>query len=118
MVGAQPMTLVLPDAVSGLVILDLRVTVATASSGTSTVNVERCVVSGNPCSATENTWAPIYSTALTLPASNYKSSKGAAPDQNASNLAAGDRFRVNLLSVGASLSDVTVTLTYKANTTT
>jgi hypothetical protein len=115
--GVQNLRLTFPDgAITNIAILDMRVTVNTVSAASSTFNIQRCVVSGVACSATESTWVDIYSTVLTLAASNYKVAKGSAPNQNVGSLVPGDQFRANLVTIGASLADVTVTMTYKYDT--
>jgi hypothetical protein len=112
--GVQNLRLTFPDgAVTNFAILDMRVTVNTVSASSSTFNIQRCVVAAVACSATQNTWVDIYSTVLTLAASNYTVAKGSAPDQNVGSLVVGDKFRASLVTIGASLADVTVEMTYK-----
>jgi hypothetical protein len=111
--GVQPLTLTFPDDSSNWSILDLRVTVNTTSASSSSVNVQRCTAG---CTGTTPTFSAIYSTDLSLSANTRTASKSAAPNQNVSGLAAGDQFKVNLVTIGASLADVTITLTYKQNT--
>jgi hypothetical protein len=116
--GVQNLTLTFPDgSIANLAILDMRVTVGTVSASSSTFNIQRCTVSNAACSATESNWVDIYSTVLTLPASNYTAAKGSAPNQYVGSLVAGDRFRANLVTIGASLANVTVTMTVKYETT-
>jgi hypothetical protein len=116
--GVQNFTLTFPDgSIANLAILDMRVTVGTVSASSSTFNIQRCTVSNAACSATESNWVDIYSTVLTLPASNYTAAKGSAPNQYVGSLVAGDRFRANLVTIGASLANVTVTMTVKYETT-
>jgi hypothetical protein len=114
--GVQNMRLTIPEGATNIALSNMRVTVGTISASSSTFNVQRCVVSSVACSATENTWVDIYSTVLTLAASNYSVTKGSAPDQNVGSLVAGDRFRASLVTIGASLAEVTVTLTVKYET--
>ncbi len=115
--GVQNMTATFPETAVNFAILNFRVTVNTISAGSSTFNIQRCVVTGVACSATESTWVDIYSTVLTLAASNYTVAKGSAPDQNVASLTNGDRFRANLVTIGASLANVTVSMTVKYDTT-
>ena len=115
--GVQNMRLTIPEGATNIAITNMRVTVGTVSSGSSTFNIQRCVVSSIACSATENTWVDIYSSVLTLAASNYTAVKGSAPDQNVGSLVPGDRFRASLVTVGTSLADVTVNMTVKYETT-
>jgi hypothetical protein len=115
--GVQNLKLTFPDgAIANMSILDMRVTVNTVSAASSTFNVQRCVVSSVACSATQSTWVDIYSTVLTLAASNYTVAKGSAPNQNVGSLVAGDQFKASLVTIGASLADVTVEMTYKYDT--
>lgn len=108
--GVQNARALAPEAMTNGILIDARITVGTTSASSSTWNIERCTTSAGNCTATAN----IYSSAVTLNA-NTQSVAGGTP--NTTTIAAGDAFRVNLVSVGASLADVTVTLTYKANTT-
>ena len=112
--GVQNLTLVLPEGIVNPAITDMRVTVNTTSAGSSTFNIQRCTAN---CTGTSPTFANVYSSALTLSADTRTASKTSAPDQNVSGLAAGDQFKANLVTIGASLADITVTMTYKANTT-
>lgn len=115
--GVANMQLTIPEGVTNIALLDMRVTATTYGSGGSTFNIQRCFTGGAACNATTSTWVDIYSSVLTLAASNYTASKGSAPNQNNTSLVAGDRFRASLVSVGSSLADVTVTLTVKYETT-
>jgi hypothetical protein len=115
--GVANMILTIPEGVTNIALLDMRVTATTYGSGSSTFNIQRCFTGGAACTVTASTWVNIYSTNLTLAASTYTAVKGSAPDQNNTALVAGDRFRANLVTVGSSLADVTVTLTVKYETT-
>lgn len=108
--GVQSMTLTLPEGIGAPAITDMRMTVNTTGGSSSTVNIQRCTAS---CTGVSPTFANIYSTNLTLNTNTRTASKGSAPDQNVSGLAAGDQFKVNLVTVGTDLADVTVTMTYK-----
>jgi len=112
--GVQNMTLTFPEVAVNLSILDMRVTVNTTSGSSSTFNIQRCTAS---CGGASPTFANIYSANLSLGANTRTAAKGSAPDQNVSSLAAGDQFKANLVTIGASLSDVSVTMTYKYDTT-
>ena len=114
--GVQNMILTIPEGVTNIALSDMRATVGTISASSSTFNVQRCVVSSVACSATQSTWVDIYSAVLTLAASNYSVTKGSAPNQNVGSLVAGDRFKASLVTIGASLADVTVTMTVKYET--
>jgi hypothetical protein len=111
--GVMPLTLVFPDDSSNWAILDMRVTANTTSASSSAVNIQRCTAS---CTGTSPTFSAIYSSDLSLSANTRTVAKGSAPNQNVSSLAAGDQFKVNLVTIGASLADITVTMTYKQNT--
>jgi hypothetical protein len=115
--GVANLILTIPEGVTNIALLDMRVTAATYSSGSSTFNIQRCFTGGAACNATTSTWVNIYAANLTLAASTYTAVKGSAPDQNNTALVAGDRFRANLVTIGSSLADVTVTLTVKYETT-
>jgi hypothetical protein len=112
--GVQNMTLTFSEVAVNFAILDMRVTANTTSSGSSSFNLQRCTAS---CTGTSPTFANIYSANLTLGTNTRTAAKGSAPDQNVSGLTAGDQFKANLVTIGASLSDVTVTMTYKYDTT-
>jgi len=112
--GVQNMTLALPEGIVNPAITDMRATVNTTSASSSTFNLQRCTAN---CTGTSPTFANIYSTNLTLNANTRTAAKAAAPDQNVTGLAAGDQFKANLVSIGASLADVTVTMTVKYDTT-
>jgi hypothetical protein len=112
--GVQNFTLTFPDgSITNISILDMRATVNTTSASSSTFNIQHCTAS---CTGTSPTFANIYSANLTLSASTRTASKGSAPDQNVSGLAAGDQFKANLVTIGSGLADVTVTMTYKYDT--
>jgi len=112
--GVQNLTLTFPEVAVNYAILDMRVTVNTTSASSSTFNIQRCTAS---CTGTSPTFANIYSTNLTLSASTRTTTKAAAPDQNVTSLTAGDQFKANLITIGSSLADVTVTMTVKYDTT-
>jgi hypothetical protein len=112
--GVQNMTLTLPEGIANPAITDMRVTVNTTSGSSSTFNIQRCTAS---CTGASPTFGDIYSAALTLNASTRTVAKGSAPNQNVSGLAAGDQFKANLVTIGSSLADVTVTMTVKHDTT-
>jgi len=112
--GVQNLTLIFPEAAVNYSILDMRVTVNTTSASGSTFNIQRCTAS---CTGASPTFSNIYSTNLTLSANTRTAAKAAAPDQNVSSLAAGDQFKANLVTIGASLADVTLTMTVKYDTT-
>lgn len=112
--GVQVLTLTIPDGITNPSLTDMRITVNTTSASSSSVNIQRCTAS---CTGTSPTFSAIYSADLSLSANTRTVAKGSAPNQNTSGLAGGDQFKVNLVTVGASLADVAVTMTYKYETT-
>jgi hypothetical protein len=112
--GVQNMTLTFPETAVNFAILNFRVTVATMSASNSTFNIQRCTAN---CTSGAVTFSDIYSAVLTLTANNRTAVKGSAPDQNVASLTNGDQFRASLVTIGASLADVTVTMTVKYDTT-
>lgn len=112
--GVANLTLVLPEGIVNPAITDMRVTVNTTSASSSAFNIQRCTAD---CTGTTPTFADIYSSNLTLNANTRTVAKTSAPDQNVSGLAAGDQFKADLTTIGASLADVTITMSVKWNTT-
>jgi len=112
--GVQNMTLTFPETAVNFAIQDMRVTVNTTSVASSTFNIQRCTAS---CTGTSPTFADIYSSVLTLNANTRTTTKTTAPDQNVGSLVNGDQFKASLVTIGASLADVTLTMTYKYDTT-
>lgn len=104
--GLKPMTLTIPEGITNATLTNARI-VANTSGGASTFNVERCTancVSGVPV------FTGIYSSAKSLPL-GQRTATGGVP--NTTTVNAGDQFRVNLVSVGSGVQDVTVSLTYQ-----
>lgn len=104
--GLKPMTLTVPEGITNAILTDTRI-VANTTGGASTFNVERCTancVSGIPV------FSGIYASAKSLPL-GQRTATGGVPDTATVN--AGDQFRVNLVSVGSGVQDVTVSLTYQ-----
>ena len=104
--GLQPMTLTVPEGITGAVLMDNRIVVNT-TGGASTFNIERCTAN---CTGTGPVFSSIYSTDRALPLGT-RTATGGAPTTTTVN--AGDQFRVNLVSVGSGVADVTVSLTYE-----
>ncbi len=112
--GVQNLTLTFPDgSITNISILDMRATVNTTSASSSTFNIQHCTAN---CTGASPTFGDIYSTALTLSGNTRTAAKGSPPDQNVATLAAGDQFKANLVTIGAALADVTITMTYKYDT--
>lgn len=111
--GIGTMVLTLPEGITNPVITDVRVTANTTSASASAFNIQRCTAT---CTGAA-TFANIYAADLALGTNARTATKGSGPDQNISGLAAGDQFKANFVTIGASLSDVTLTMTYKVETT-
>ncbi len=107
--GVQPMILTIPDGMSGALLKEVRIVVATTGSTSTSYNVERC---STGCQGTIPIFAPIYSSNRTLTPST-KTSLAGEPDTTVVN--AGDQFRVNLVTVGSGVTDVTVVLIFEHN---
>ncbi len=112
--GVQTLTLTFPETAVNFAINDFRVTVGTMSASNSTFNIQRCTAN---CGSGTVTFSDIYSAVLTLTANNRTALKGSAPNQNVTSLTNGDQFRASLVTIGASLADVTVTMSYEYDTT-
>ena len=104
--GAQAMTLTVPEGITGGLLTESRIVVNTTGSA-STFNIERCTAS---CTGTSPVFSSIYGSDRALPL-NTRTAAGGVPTTTTVN--AGDQFRVDLVSVGAGVSDVTVSLTYQ-----
>lgn len=111
--GVQNLVLTFPDGFTNGTILDMRVSVNTTSASSSAFNIQRCTAN---CTGTSPTFSAIYSSDLSLGTNTRTAAKGSAPNQNVTSLVAGDQFKAQLVTIGASLADVTVVMTYKANT--
>lgn len=108
--GVQNARALVPEGVTSCALTNARITANTTASGSSTWNIQRCTGGAGNCSSTAN----IYSSNVTLSAST-ESVAGGTP--NTTTVTAGDAFRVNLVSVGSGLADVTVTMTCKCENT-
>ncbi len=104
--GLQPMTLTVPESITGAVLMDSRIVVNT-TGGASTFNIERCTAN---CTGTGPVFSSIYSTDRALPLGT-RTVTGGTPTTATVN--AGDQFRVNFVSVGSGVADATVSLTYE-----
>ncbi len=104
--GLRPMTLTVPEGITGAALVDSRI-VANTTGGASTFNIERCTAS---CTGTGPVFSSIYSADRALPLGT-RTATGGTPTTATVN--AGDQFRVNLVSVGSGVADVTVSLTYE-----
>lgn len=114
--GVQVATLAAPEGITNAVITDMRVVANTGGSATSTINIQRCT---SACAGNAKVFANIYATGLVLPV--VSSTVGTSAScvglgtcgSLTSTINAGDQFKVNLVTVGTALSDVTVVMTYK-----
>jgi hypothetical protein len=104
--GVQTARGLIPEGVEGCSLTNSRISVNTTGSTSSTYNIQRCTTAAGDCTATSN----IYSSNVTLNSST-QSVAGGTPDTTT--VTAGDAFKVNLVSVGTGLGDVTVALNYK-----
>ena len=104
--GLQPMTLTVPEGITNAALVHARIVVNT-TGGASTFNVARCTancISGIPV------FSAIYASDKALPL-GMRTATGGTP--NSTTVNAGDQFRVNLVSLGSGVRDVTVSLTYQ-----
>jgi hypothetical protein len=108
--GVQVARALVPEDVTNCTITNSRISVGTTGSTSTTWNIQRCTTSAGNCTAASN----IYSSSVTLNSST-QSVAGGAP--NTATVTAGDAFRVDLVGVGTGLSDVTVNMAYKCETT-
>jgi hypothetical protein len=108
--GVQTARSLVPEGVSNCALTNSRLTAGTVGSTATTWNIQRCTTAAGDCTAT----ADIYSSNITLNAS-AQSVAGGTP--NTTTATAGDAFRVNLVSVGTNLADVTVALSYTCENT-
>lgn len=106
--GSYPMTLTIPDGSAGATLTNSRFVVNTPGP-TSVFNIERCT---SNCSGTSPTFTAIYSTNRVL-STNVRAIPGFTPTDTTAN--SGDQFRVKIVSLGAGVSDITVTLVYEYN---
>jgi hypothetical protein len=109
--GVQAFILAAPMGLTSATITDMTVSVATTSASTSTFNIQRCTGS---CTGTTPTFANIYSSNNTLSANTSNASFGTT--NLTTTIAAGDQFKANLVTIGASLANVTITMTFKDET--
>jgi hypothetical protein len=110
--GLKAQTMALPDSISNIAVLDFRIIADTTAAASTTYNVSKCTAS---CTGTSPTFTKIYSTDLTLAANTRTANKGSAPDA-VTTFASADQFKLDVTSGNASIANVTVTLTYKCNT--
>ena len=108
--GVQTARAVVPAGAANCAIANTRYTVNTTSGSSSTFNIQRCTAN---CTTGSPTFANIYSSDITLAASNQTVAGGTA--NLTTTIVADDQFKANVVTVGASLADVTVTLTYQCD---
>jgi hypothetical protein len=110
--GVSPMILAVPQGIVNGTITGMQVTVATSSASGSTFNIQRCTAN---CTGTTPTFSNVYSSDNTLGANASEADFGAT--NLTTTLNAKDQFKANLVSIGSGLANVTLTLTYKYDTT-
>ena len=110
--GVSPMILAVPQGIVNGTITGMQVTVATTSASASTFNLQRCTAG---CTGTSPTFSNIYSSDNTLVANTSEADFGAT--NLTTTLNAKDQFKANLVSIGSGLANITITLTYKYDTT-
>ena len=103
--GSQPMTLIIPEALSGASLSDSRIVVNT-TGGQTDFNIERCTAN---CTTSSAAFSSVYASDITL-ALGDRTVTGGTPTSPTAN--AGDQFRVSFSAVGSGVADVTVSLTY------
>ena len=108
--GVSPMILAVPQGIVNGALLGMQVTVGTTSS--STFNLQRCTAN---CTGTSPTFSNIYSSDNTLSANTSEADFGTT--NLTTTLNAKDQFKANLVTIGSGLANVTITLTYKYDTT-
>jgi hypothetical protein len=105
--GPRPMTLTVPEGITDGALTNSRIVANTPGTGSSTFNIERCT---SACSSASPVFSAIYASDKAL-AADTRTVAGGTPTSTTVN--AGDQFRVNLVSIGSGVSDVTVSLTYQ-----
>ena len=108
--GLRPMTLTVPEGITNATLTNTRI-VANTTGGASTFNVARCTAN---CVSGIAVFSNIYTSDKALPLST-RTATGGTP--NTATVNAGDQFRVNLVSLGSGVQDVTVSLTYQYTAT-
>jgi hypothetical protein len=110
--GVSPMILAVPQGIVNGTITGMQVTVSTTSASSSSFNLQRCTAN---CTGTSPTFSNIYSSDNTLSANTSEADFGAT--NLTTTLNAKDQFKANLVTIGSGLASVTITLTYKYDTT-
>ncbi len=105
--GVQSMILTLPDGLSGTTLTEVRVVADSLGSTDTTYNIERCTAG---CTGATPTFSPIYTLDRALTAST-RTALGGLPDTTV--VTGGEQFRINLVTVGTGVSDLTVTLIFE-----
>ncbi len=105
--GAQTFVLMIPEGAAGVALTDVRIVANTPATTATSYTIERCTAN---CTSTTPTFSAVYGTVRVL-AANTRTDTGGAPTTQAVN--AGDQLRVNLITVGAGLADVTVSLSFQ-----
>lgn len=105
--GVQPLALTIPEGVTAVTLRDARIVTGSTGSTTTTYNIERCIAN---CSTGAAVFSPIFDTAPQL-GPTLRTNLAGTPTTVA--VQPGDQFRVNFLSVGNGVSNVTITLVFE-----
>jgi hypothetical protein len=108
--GVQTARTLVHEGATNCLLTNSRISANTTGSTASTWNIARCTTAAGDCTASTN----IYSSAVTL---NSATQSVAGGTPNVTTITAGDAFKVNLVTVGTGLGDVTVALSCKCETT-
>ncbi|MBI1353512.1 MAG: hypothetical protein GC160_04140 [Acidobacteria bacterium] len=105
-VGAQPLTMSLPPGLTAATLQDVRIVTAATGSTATTFNIERCIAN---CTTSAAVFSPIYTNNVSLGAT-LRSDLFGTPDNSV--VEGGDQFRVNFVSIGSGVANVTITLIF------
>jgi len=105
--GVQPLSLTIPEGVVAVTLRDVRIVTGSTGSTPTTYNIERCVAN---CSTGAAVFSPIFDNAPAL-GPTLRTNLAGTPTTVA--VEPGDQFRVNFLSVGTGVSNVTITLIFE-----
>ena len=104
--GVQPLTLTLPEGLTAAALQDVRIVAASTGSTVTTFNIERCIAN---CTTSAAVFSPIYTNNQSLMAT-LRTDLFGSPDTVV--VEGGDQFRVNFISIGSGVSNVTITLIF------
>jgi phage-related tail fiber protein len=106
--GYQTATAVAPLGISNCTITNAQIAANSSASSNSTYNIVKCTASTSTACSTKT---DVYSSNLTLIANTAVANAGGAPT-GVTTVSSGDVFQINLATVGTSLADVTVSMSY------